>query len=114
MKTKIFLVFAVCILCFGVAMAEDTGKSNPDYDLGFVNKLINHDHFYEKFDRDNPVGIGTDILVYEDKDSWFEAVNLELKGDLVNKEFSAFAVAKIDGRGAIDAIWDFFLGRGDE
>jgi hypothetical protein len=55
----------------------------------------NHSHNYNQPDRDNPMGIGADLVVYQ-TESKNVGVEIQEKYDFANKENSVYVVAKIN------------------
>ena len=55
----------------------------------------NHSHNYNHSDRDNPMGIGADFVVYQ-TESKNVGVEIQEKYDFANRENSVYVVAKIN------------------
>lgn len=53
---------------------------------------LDHNHSLDLTDRENPTGVGVDVIVYENEESAFEKVTIESKYDFNNNEGSVFAV----------------------
>ena len=90
---KYFILVALLIVPF-ICFAEG---ANWDNDLGGFNGIRDyvgqHDgHYY----RENPIGIGADLVVWKSDSKWIDEVVVESRMDLANEEFSTFAVARID------------------
>lgn len=104
---KLALAISLVIM-FGLvafAFAAETGgqqfySPNGEVNQEFVNYLnnqecLNHTHQYDKEDRDNPMGVGADITVWQNEAKNI-AVEVQEKYDFSNEENSAFAVVKLN------------------
>jgi len=58
----------------------------------------------ELMDRDNPGGLGLDIVVYESDIWWAEQVTVEARFDLENEEEAVFFVTKINAHKFISSL----------
>jgi len=94
------------VVCFtGFALAAET--SGPTYTSpnGTINQefldcinnqnYIQHTYQYDKDDRDNPVGLGVDVIVYQNEAKNI-AVEVQEKYDVANEENSIYAVMKLN------------------
>lgn len=112
MKTLIITLLVMGLFVVPV-MANETEGADYSSPNGHVNWLadvlneqdcIDHTHQYDVPERDNPMGAGLDLIVYENRDSSFQAVTIEGKYDFKNEEASVFAVATVN-------LWKFFTGK---
>ena len=106
---RVLLLMVICMLVsMPFVMAEDTGPADWDKDLGWLNKgrdyAGGHDHSYEQYDPEFEVGIGLDLVVYENEDKGLapNEVTIESKYDFQNENGSVYVVAKYN-------IWDRFF-----
>ena len=101
------LIACIAIMCLcSVGQAADSGGAQWGNDLGpwagyFRDTVAKHKHPT----RDNPVGIGLDLILYENKKVLLEPqLVVESKYDFVNEEAAVFGVVKVN-------LWKFFKGK---
>lgn len=107
MNKILVILVAICLLCFSVALAADTGPavySSPSgkLDQQFIDFLntqdcITHTHQFE-CERENPLGVGLDIVVWESSKAApvIKALEIQEKYDFQNKENSVYGVLKVN------------------
>ena len=104
---KLALALLMLLLCVPVMAADTGGASWDSQGIGpipgsDVNSLLNetgvanHGHSYDKYERDNAIGIGVDFVVYESEAWWAQEVTIEPRWDFENDEAQVFAVAKVN------------------
>ena len=97
----ILLGIIVLLLCVAIAKAETVTSSGTSYDTGsawvdqLANDHLNHQHQVEVPERDNPVGVGVDAVVWENQK---ETVGVEVQGryDTQNEETAVYVVGKVN------------------
>ena len=94
---KFVLLIALMLLCVPV-MADDTSGAiwNGQAPAGLLDYYAGHNHAYEQADRDNPLGLGLDLIVYKSDDWYLNQVSVETRFDLANDEQAVFFVAELD------------------
>lgn len=116
MKKLVILAIVLFVLATGISFAEETSGAtytspNGEINQNFVDYIneqecIDHTHLYEQaeqYDRDNPLGVGADIVVWQNEAKTV-GVEVQEKYDFANEENSAFAVVKLN-------VWDMFKKR---
>ena len=113
MKTLLIMVLALGLIpafAFAESTSNATWKSNGYEDCvegeevnEFLNEtgVLNHTHNYDKYDRDNPVGIGIDAKVFDFDNKVLKSLNVEAKRDFENSETSIFGIWHLD----LSALW---------
>ena len=99
---KKWILAVLLVLLFAVpAIADNTGRGNYTTPVnGFTNFMntndkFYHNHEYDKYDRDNPIGVGVDLVLLE-TDGVLESVEVQNKYDFANKEYSGFVVGQFN------------------
>jgi len=107
MKYAVIVILAL-LLVVPLALAEQTSGATytspngcvPDPFIDALNdqEFIDHTHQIDVDDRENPVGVGADVTVWEndDAESKVEGVEIQTKHDFVNGETSVFAVLQLN------------------
>lgn len=101
MKSLVIALFAVTLICPFV-YADETGRGNYTTPIPQLTEILNenecfyHTHNFEG--REDPYGVGLDIIVFETQDNNF-AIELQGKYDMENEEKSAYIVGKVN-------LWD--------
>lgn len=103
MKLVLAMLLTLCFVSF--ALAEETGGStyaspNGEVSQEFLDcinsqEYLDHTHQYDKTDRDNPMGLGVDAIVWQNE-AKNVAVEVQEKYDIQNEENSVFAVVKLN------------------
>ena len=94
-----FTSFALAAETSGPTYTSPNGEINQEFPglLDCINNqdYIQHTHQYDKDDRDNPVGLGVDVIVYQNEAKNI-AVEVQEKYDVANEENSIYAVMKLN------------------
>ena len=108
MKLVLAISLIIMFALVAFAFAEETGgqhfySPNGEVNQEFVDYLnnqecLNHSHQYDKEDRDNPMGVGSDITVWQNETKNI-GVEVQEKYDFANEENSVYAVVKVN-------LWD--------
>jgi hypothetical protein len=116
---KKLLIVVLGLLIATVAFADETSTAtyaNPNGELcpEFIDYLnsqdyITHTHQYAVPERDDQLGIGVDMVVWENdaEAPVMKAVEIQEKYDFANKENAVYAVAKVN-------LWNLFKARKDQ
>ena len=87
----IAFVFVVCSSAFADTTSGPSHKHFSDEINGKLDHYLDHDHEYEKYDPDNEIGIGADVLLHETED--IDIVQ-EYKYDFSNENHATYTVFK--------------------
>lgn len=98
----VIIALALLFVC-GVAIAGDT-EGAKNFSPPIFNDWLNHNHEYvdqyNDYERENPKGVGLDVVVYEAEgmlQNWgVDAIEVQQKYDFPNKEYSLFGVVKVN------------------
>ena len=98
---KYVLLFVGLLLICSPVLAGETGGADwqglvPD---PFADVLLSHNHNYTDeigVERESPLGLGLDVVVYESDKWWLEEVSVESRFDLENNENAVFFVGKLN------------------
>lgn len=104
----VVILLGLLLICSPVLANEtggaDWGGVTPP---AFADLLVGHTHDYSDQigqERESPLGIGLDVVVYE-SDKWYlEEVAVESRFDLENNENAVFFVAKAN-------LWKLLKGK---
>jgi len=91
-------IIAVCLI-LGLSATAYAGEGRRDSCDGYKGKLLNRCHAVTHPERDNPIGVGADVLLVETENVDLVA---EYKYDEPNQEHSIFLVFKTK-----KALWDY-------
>jgi len=107
MKKLMVLAVVIAFLALPMAFAEESGGADYNSPNGhadgladFLNNQDCIDHTHQIPERDNPVGVGVDLTVYQNNAETV-AVVIEEKYDTQNEENSVFAVCQVN-------LWKMF------
>ena len=92
---KLLLILAVMMLAAIPAHAN----FSCDSEIGnaILNKCVVHPPDQDTiFERENPLGVGVDLVIYEGNHPLLEEVTVEARFDLENEEESVFFVARVN------------------
>jgi len=79
------LLFVLCPLAYAGHHGCDPAPSVTNTTI--VNEML---------DRDNPLGVGMDFVLYNSEMWWLDEVNLETRFDFENDEQAVFCVFRVD------------------
>jgi len=105
MKKSLALFCALVMLC-SIALAETTTRGIYTTPISPLTKWLNendkfhHNHGYDKYERETPIGLGVDLTLWNFtgavNDWGFDNVELQNKWDINNSEYSMFGVVQVD------------------
>ena len=105
MKKTLLILVAVAIF-IGISLpvfAEETGRGNysvpsNQYIENYLNETedFSHTHNYEVEKKRNKVGAGMDLVVYENRDSVLETVEVQGRFNYIDKTSETYLVAKVN------------------
>jgi hypothetical protein len=91
---SVLLMLLLCVPVFA--------SGNPcDSSIGgaILNQCVEHPTFVDNdtiYDRDDPMGVGVDFVVYQSDQWWSEEITVEPRWDFANDEGQLFFVARVN------------------